>query len=195
MTDPQTPPETSGDKGITRRTWLAKVLRGAALAAMGLGGGYFATRAKAEGTLWQIDPKKCNACGRCQSACVLNPSAVKCVHAFSVCGYCRLCTGYFIPQPAELDTGAENQLCPTGAIQRTFIEDPYFEYKINEKLCIGCAQCVGGCTAFGNGSLFLQIRHDRCVHCNHCAIERVCPTGAIVRVSADHPYLLKGQEL
>ena len=95
------------------------------------------------------------------------------------------------PQPVELDTGAENQLCPTGAIQRTFVEDPYYEYKIDEKMCIGCAKCVEGCNRFGNGSLFLQIRHDRCVNCNECAIAAACPSGAYVRVPADTPYLLK----
>ena len=55
----------------------------------------------------------------------------------------------------DLHTGAENQLCPTAAIKRTFIEDPYFQYDIEEQLCIGCAKCVEGCNTFGNGSLHL----------------------------------------
>jgi electron transport complex protein RnfB len=113
------------------------------------------------------------------------------VHAFAMCGYCELCTGYFEPNPNALNTGAENQLCPTGAIQRNFIEDPYHEYTIDEHLCIGCAKCVVGCTAFGNGSLFLQIRHDRCVNCNECRIGQQCPAQAISRVPADKPYLVK----
>ena len=37
--------------------------------------------------VWQIDPFECNQCGRCATACVLNPSAVKCVHAYDLCGY------------------------------------------------------------------------------------------------------------
>ena len=48
-----------------------------------------------------------------------------------------------------------------------------------------------GVYQFGNGSLFLQIRHDRCVNCNVCAISRVCPGDAFVRVPAEQPYLLK----
>jgi Na+-translocating ferredoxin:NAD+ oxidoreductase subunit B len=142
--------------------------------------------------VWQIDPFKCVQCGRCANECVMTPSAVKCVHAYALCGYCDLCGGYLKPDPNQRSTAAENQLCPTSAIRRKYIEDPYFEYEIDENLCIGCAKCVAGCTSFGNGSLHLQIRHDRCKDCNECAIARVCPSGAIQRVPADRPYLIKG---
>ena len=157
------------------------------------GTGYLALRnSKNQKYVWQIDPFKCTQCGRCADACVLSPSAVKCVHAFDLCGYCDLCGGYFKPDANALETGAENQLCPTAAIERNYIEDPYFEYIINEDLCIGCAKCVKGCSSFGNGSLHLQIRHDRCTNCNECSIVRVCPSDAIRRVPADTPYLIKG---
>lgn len=142
--------------------------------------------------VWQLDPAKCVQCGRCATHCVLNPSAVKCVHGFALCGYCRLCFGYFQPGTKTLTADAENQLCPTGAIARTFIEDPYFEYTLDEELCIGCGKCVKGCAAFGNGSLFLQVRHDRCVNCNECAIAVACPTQAFKRVPVERPYMLRG---
>ena len=142
-------------------------------------------------TVWQLDPHKCAQCGRCATHCVLNPSAVKCVHAFPMCGYCKLCFGYFQPGASELTSAAENQTCPTGAIQRTFIEEPYYQYTIDETLCIGCGKCVKGCGTFGNGSLHLQVRHDRCLNCNECAIARACPADAFRRVPADHPYLMK----
>jgi electron transport complex protein RnfB len=145
-------------------------------------------------TVWQIDPHKCVQCERCAKHCVLTRSAVKCVHAYDVCGYCKLCGGYFQPDTKTLDTAAENQLCPTGAIKRTFIENPYYEYTIDEDLCIGCAKCVKGCDAFGNGSLYLQVRHDRCLNCNECAIARTCPAEAFCRVPADQPYILKGKQ-
>lgn len=147
---------------------------------------------KQEGYVWQIDPFKCTFCGRCATDCVLNPSAVKCVHAYALCGYCDLCGGYLKPGHKARDTAAENQLCPTAAIERTFIEDPYYEYKIIEDLCIGCAKCVAGCSSFGNGSLHLQIRHNLCKNCNECAIAVVCPSDAISRVPASNPYLIKG---
>jgi ferredoxin-like protein FixX len=34
----------------------------------------------------------------------------------------------------------------------------------------------------GNGSLRLEIRYDRCVECNECAIQIACPDYAIVRL-------------
>ena len=174
---------------MNRRDFLGWAVRVAAV--LGFGGllGRFATRAHT--TVWQIDPLKCMRCGQCATACVLSPSAVKAVHAFAICGYCELCTGYFGPEPGELNTAAENQFCPTAAIRRTYVEDPYYEYHIDENLCIGCAKCVDGCTRYGNGSLFLQIRHNACVQCNECAISRVCAGSAFVRVPAERPYLLK----
>jgi electron transport complex protein RnfB len=177
-------------KGIARRDFLRSGVRGACLVGLGGATALVAIRGRAAQTVWQIDPSKCIACLNCATYCVLKPSAVKCVHAFAMCGYCELCTGYFEPEPNALNTGAENQNCPTGAIQRTFVEDPYFEYKIDEVLCIGCGKCVKGCRAFGNGSLFMQIRHDRCLNCDECAIAPTCPTDAIKRIPADSPYLL-----
>jgi len=145
-------------------------------------------------TVWQLDPSKCIQCGRCATECVMTPSAVKCTHVYAMCGYCDLCGGYLKPDSKEISTAAENQLCPTNAIKRKFIEEPFFEYEIVEALCIGCGKCVKGCGAFGNGSLQLQVRHDRCVNCNQCSIARNCPAGAFSRVPASRPYLLKGIE-
>jgi len=144
--------------------------------------------------VWQIDPEKCTQCGRCATHCVLAPSAVKCFHSYSICGYCDLCGGYLRPDAKERNTGAENQLCPTAAIRRTFIEDPYYQYIIDESLCIGCGKCVKGCTMFGNGSLYLQVKHNLCVNCNECAIARACPSDAFRRVPASDPYLLKSTQ-
>ncbi len=160
--------------------------RGAAAAAgavvAGLAGAATRGAGSRDGMVWQINPARCIQCGRCMTNCVLTPSAVKCVHTFAMCGYCRLCFGYFDPGATELTSAAENQMCPTGAIRRRFIEPPYYEYSINETLCTGCGKCVKGCTTFGNGSLQLQILHDRCVQCNECAIARRCPAHAIERV-------------
>ncbi len=142
-------------------------------------------------TVWQIDPNKCIQCGKCANLCVLKPSAVKCVHGYELCGYCDLCSGYHIQGVQTFDTAAENQLCPTAAIKRTFIEDPYFEYIIDEDKCIGCAKCVKGCAAFGNGSMFLQIKHNLCVNCNVCNIAKNCPAQAIIRVPIEQSYILK----
>ncbi len=176
---------------VSRRQFLRD---GTRLGAMtGLGGllGLTLVRTGAKTTRWQIDPSRCLRCDQCATACVLEQSAVKCVHAHDLCGYCQLCTGYFVPEPNELNTGAENQACPTAAIRRSYVEDPYYQYVIDETLCIGCAKCVEGCNRFGNGSLYLQVRHDRCLNCNECAIGRVCPGDAFRRVPVTEAYLLK----
>jgi len=144
------------------------------------------------GLVWQLDPEKCIQCGKCSTNCVLRQSAVKCIHAFNMCGYCQLCGAYFTPEAKQLNTAAENQLCPLGALRRKFIESPFYEYTIDEKLCIACGKCVKGCSSFGNGSLFLQVRHDRCLNCNECSIARSCPADAFRRVPSDSPYVLKG---
>ena len=137
---------------------------------------------------WQIDTEKCISCGLCETACVLPVSAVKCVHAKQVCGYCDLCGGYYRTNVKELNTAAENLICPTGAIQRKFVEDPYFEYTINEKLCTGCGKCTKGCNAFGNGAMHLQIKQELCKNCNECHIAKICPVGAIKRVPVSKAY-------
>ena len=179
-------------KSQNRREFVGNTMR----LALGLtlaGVGVTALRKNpAKKQVWQIDPFKCTQCGRCADYCVLTPSAVKCVHAYALCGYCDLCSGYLKSNHTERSTAAENQLCPTSAIQRRFIEDPYYEYVINEDLCIGCSKCVKGCASFGNGSLHLQIKHDLCKNCNECSIARVCPSDAVIRVPAGEPYLIKG---
>jgi len=165
-------------------------IRVAATVAAG-GAAWAAAHRGDEATVWQLDPTKCVQCGRCATNCVLNPSAVKCVHSYQICGYCDLCSGYLQPGAKSLDTGAENELCPVGALKRTFIEEPFYQYTIDETLCIGCGKCVKGCNAFGNGSLYLQVKHDLCVGCNECSIARDCPANAYSRVPARTAYLLK----
>jgi len=181
---------TDGKDDITRRRFLRNGFYGGCLAGLGATAGFLAGKARAGETVWQIDPNICIACGNCEDYCVLEDSAVKCVQNFEICGYCEYCPGYHVPDARELDSGAENELCPTGAIKRRFIEEPYFEYTVDEALCVACGKCVKGCAAFGNGSLVLQVRHDRCLNCNECAIAAACPSGAFKRVPADKPYLL-----
>jgi len=178
-----------------RRGFVADGVRVAGAIALGGVAGFLAGRkGRAERYVWQIDPDKCMACGNCATYCVLDVSAVKAVQCYPLCAMCDVCTGYFDLGHVNRDTGAENQLCPTGAIQRRLITEEAgvrrFEYYIDESKCIGCGKCVEGC-AMMNGSLYLQVRHDRCVNCNECAIAVACPTQAFCRVPASSPYLLK----
>jgi electron transport complex protein RnfB len=185
---------TDNTSNLSRRELFKSGVRGAWLLGFGAAAGYLSGRENKTETLWQINPDKCIQCGRCATDCVLEISAVKCVHSHGMCGYCKLCTAYFEPEPVNLDEGAENQLCPTGAIKRKFVEDPYYEYNIIPDLCIGCGKCVKGCNMFGNGSMYLQVNHDRCVNCNMCAISTACPAQAFVQVSSGKPYLLRGKK-
>ncbi len=179
---------------VKRRDFIRKSLHAAVgLTISGLAG-ILSRKSSAEEMVWQLDPNICIQCEKCAVNCVLPHSAVKCVHSYSMCGYCDLCSGYLQPGTRARDTGAESQLCPSGAIKRTYIEDPYFEYTIDEELCIGCGKCVKGCNSFGNGSLYLQARHDRCLNCNQCSIARRCPSQAWKRVPASQPYILRGDE-
>lgn len=179
---------------IDRRTFLINGLRLTVVVGLGGMATLLARRSVSGGMVWQLDPAKCIQCGRCATNCVKNPSAVRAMHVFNMCGYCDLCGGYFKPDTKQLTTAAENLLCPTNAIRRKFVEEPFFEYTIEESLCIGCAKCVKGCGAFGNGSLQLQVQQHLCDNCNECAIARDCPADAFTRVPAAHPYLLKGFE-
>lgn len=198
----ETPPASNSPRGpaeTDRREFLGRGVRVASAVTLGTLTGFLAGRRGRGGeTLWQINPDKCIACTNCATYCVLDESAVKCVQCFDMCGYCDICTGFFDTDYSQLNTAAENQLCPTGAIERTLIEEKagqrFYEYTIDETLCIGCAKCVKGC-ALMNGSLYLQIMHDRCVDCNECAIAVACPTQAFQRVPAERPYLLKQQAL
>lgn len=135
--------------------------------------------------VWQLDPDRCIQCGKCETECVLDVSAVKAVNCYARCAMCDVCTGYFTTDEYRLNTSVENQLCPTSAIIRSFIREVdnelFFQYTIDEDLCIGCGKCVKGCAAM-NGSLYLQVRHDKCVNCNECAIAVACPADAFRRV-------------
>lgn len=181
--------DESGKERLTRQQFLSLCGRGIGLLVLGGTMGSLAVRRAKAGTVWQIDPTKCTHCGQCATKCVLEQSAVRCFHSFSMCGYCELCTGFFEPQPNALTEGAENQLCPTGAIKRRYVDDPYYEYTIDETRCNGCARCVKGCSQFGNSSLYLQVRQDICKNCNQCAIAAACPSGAFVRLPAVKPYI------
>ena len=72
---------------LTRREFIFDLFR--KLLLLLLGGFAFANIFKSSkaGYVWQIDPKKCVKCGRCATACVLTPSAVKCTHQYDIFEY------------------------------------------------------------------------------------------------------------
>ncbi len=187
---------SEGEPKVTRRTMLRNAAGGALLLGVAGSAGALLARGRSQRYVWQIDPHKCIQCGNCATYCVLDESAVKCVHAYDLCGRCNMCTGYYESRPgSEPNTGAEHQLCPTDAIIRTPIDGMNyrnFEYSIDEDLCIGCGKCVAGCET-QNGSLYLQVKHERCLNCNECTIAAACPGEAFFRVPAETPYYLKAE--
>ena len=176
---------------VDRRSFLQNGLRAGAAVALTAAAGATAVKLHADDNVWQIEPSLCISCGLCETNCVLSPSAVKSVHGYGICGFCHFCFAFLQPNATEQNTAAENQMCPTSAIKRTYVEGPYYEYQIDEALCIGCSKCTKGCETFGNGSMFLQIKHNVCVNCNECTIARHCPTQAFIRMPSQTPYKLK----
>jgi electron transport complex protein RnfB len=175
----------------SRREFIDRSFRIVGFVGIGGAAALLARRA-ASNTVFQVDPSRCIGCDLCRTSCVLSHSAVKAVNEFSKCGYCQLCPAYYdvTSQPDEkgLPTG---KTCPQDALKRRVVgkideEDPnnnYYEYTIDESLCDGCGKCVKACKPpAGNGSLRLEIRYNRCFECDACAIQKVCPESAIVRV-------------
>ncbi len=185
-----------GQKRTDRRRFLRLLGRWSLGGALGSVIGFIGLRGRSisdgDELVWQIDPERCTGCGKCATHCVLQGSAARCYQEYERCGYCDLCSGFFDPRCSKLNEGAENQLCPTAAIKRSFIEEPYFEYLINRDLCVGCGECVKYCDAYGNGSFYLQISQSLCRHCNECSIARACPADALRRVPRKRSYLVKG---
>jgi Na+-translocating ferredoxin:NAD+ oxidoreductase subunit B len=177
----------------SRREFIDRSIRIVGLVGIG-GAAAVLTRRAAGSSVFQVDPSKCAACDLCRTSCVLSHSAVKAVNDFSKCGYCQLCPAYYdvASQPDEmgLPTG---KTCPQDALKRRIVgkvdvEDPnnnYYEYTIDESLCDGCGKCVKACKPpAGNGALRLEVRYSRCLECDACAIQAVCPESAIVRIPA-----------
>jgi Na+-translocating ferredoxin:NAD+ oxidoreductase subunit B len=183
--------DTGGRNPLTRRQFFGRIGSGGLVAGLAGTGLLAGRRAEASRLVWQIDPFKCVQCGHCRTHCVQAESAVKCVHDYLMCGICDRCVAYLSASSLDLSNGAENELCPLGAIRRQLIEPPYFEYFIDEPLCTGCGLCVMRCEKAGKGSLYLQVRHDRCLNCNQCAIAAACPAHAFIRLPAGEPYIVR----
>ena len=66
---------------IDRRKFFKTGAWGACTAGLMAVAGVFASKKRKTETVWQLDPHKCVACGNCATYCVLEESAVKCVHA------------------------------------------------------------------------------------------------------------------
>src|SRR4030043_1063020 len=88
---------------LTRRRFLRDGLWGTCFAGLGALTGFAFNKVRKTRTVWQIDPQICIACGNCATYCVLEESAVKCMHAHAICGYCRICFGFFGPEPADIN--------------------------------------------------------------------------------------------
>ncbi len=176
----------------TRREFIDLAGRAIGLTALGGAATTLVLRRASAHAVFQVDPAKCTACDLCRTSCVLSLSAVKAVNDFAKCGYCMLCPAYMDVTSMPDETGIPSgKVCPQDALKRRVVGeedlyDPnnnYYEYTIDETLCTGCGKCIKACLPpAGNGSLRLEIRYDRCLTCNECAILVACPEAAIVRV-------------
>src|SRR3972149_9409231 len=73
MSDPKTTTH------LDRRAFLEKSSKGIGFFLMGGVTGKLLSSTVGEEMVWQIDPLKCIQCEKCTTACVLTPSASKCV--------------------------------------------------------------------------------------------------------------------
>lgn len=186
----------------SRREFLQRT--GQAACVVGLAGTAIVLGRRAcSGDSWAIAPNKCinirlgvtgadKVCEACATSCVLPLSAVRAVNEHSLCGRCCICPAYFDVRSSMGSDGLPTKkICPRDAIKRTVIgdvdeNDPlnnFYEYTIDEELCNGCGRCVMECKdPAGLGSIRLEVRYDRCLHCNQCTIATQCPEDAYTRV-------------
>ena len=73
-------------KSIERRRFIRSGMQMALAVSLGGIAGVSLLKSTSKELVWQIDPFKCVQCGRCANECVMTPSAVKCVHAYDLCG-------------------------------------------------------------------------------------------------------------
>lgn len=134
--------------------------------------------------VWRINPEKCTFCGKCETACVRNPSAVKAVNDQLKCSYCVACYGHLADLAVASDRIMSHgqRVCPHDAVLRKEIsggKDGYHSYVIDPDLCTACGKCTQRCNKLGTASMFLIIRPDLCIGCNRCSIAAICPENAI----------------
>lgn len=136
--------------------------------------------------VWAINTSKCTACGKCESACVRTPSAVKAVNDQKKCSNCVVCYGHITNKEIESDKIMSDgiRVCKHDAIIRSDFpgDDTSFVYSIDETKCTGCGDCVEICNTKGTNSMFLVLRPDLCLFCNSCNIAEKCPEQAVERV-------------
>jgi electron transport complex protein RnfB len=156
---------------------------------------------------WQVDPEKCLYCGKCATACVRKPSAVKALNDQKKCSNCVVCYGHITDTHIASDkiNSDGERVCPYDAVVRVNFSggvDGMFLYENDPERCIGCAKCVKRCNQHGTKSMFLAIRPDLCLGCNECSIAVACPHNAVERIPRepaddyrgdywfDHTYLM-----
>ena len=136
---------------------------------------------------WRINPEKCTFCGKCETACVRKPSAVKAVNDQLKCSYCVACYGHLLDLRIASDKidREGKRVCPYDAVVRTEFsggKDGYHLYTIDADRCTGCGKCAKLCNELGTKSMFMVIRPDLCIGCNRCSIAAVCPDHAVEQV-------------
>lgn len=137
--------------------------------------------------VWRINLDRCTFCGKCETACVRKPSAVKAVNDPVKCSYCVACYGHLSDLTVSSDhiDDQGRRVCPYDAVRREEFcggQDGYHHYTIDPDRCTACGLCTKRCNDLGTKSMFLVIRPDLCIGCNRCSIAAVCPDHAIERV-------------
>ena len=94
---------------------------------------------------WQIRPDLCSKCGRCETACVRRPSAVKACNDQRACYNCVVCYGHLLDRhtPADRIPSEGRRICPYDAVRRAPFKDGSsnaFVYTIDPDRCVACGR-------------------------------------------------------
>lgn len=130
---------------------------------------------------WAIINSDCIGCGGCATECVIPSSAAKAEINQSICDGLEDCPAFYKNTKGDFSRGRDNQICPTGALKRTKLENGKYKYTVDKEKCIGCGKCTRACQKKGEGALTLIIDPDYCLECNECSIVPECPKDAVVR--------------
>jgi Fe-S-cluster-containing hydrogenase component 2 len=125
-----------------------------------------------------VDIEKCSGCRMCELVCAFNKEKRIVPHLGRVNVFFDWNKGLSMPVVCYHCIDAPCiKVCPTGALSRNKETNAVV---VNEKICIGCRQCVNICPY---GGVVFSSEKNKIIKCDLCdgypVCVNFCPTGAI----------------